>query len=325
MEALQLMMRKLGEMEDEVLSKRRQDEDRFKSRKEQKKRNAKQKKASGEHLQLIRRLTQASEASHAVALGVPAMLGSGPDAPAERPSKRARQGDAGATASVDDPESFRIRHRSPGGVRALGQGVSEHDGKRLRLMDKIREFADFGKQGTSIKLSGLENRDRAAAHEYCEELEILHDSKGQDPHRYIVVRHPPVEGEDNYAGLNTEELAERFGDAVKMTVREANDKVAEGMKDEVDLGRAGWKKRWGPLLVCAALSPMHESRTLRLRVAPSSRRTRSHLPRRYSSRYYDMKLHGDDPSGLVYAYLEGLVWVMKYYYQGCASWDWFYP
>lgn len=45
----------------------------------------------------------------------------------------------------------------------------------------------------------------------------------------------------------------------------------------------------------------------------------------WKDRYYSSKVPGEDPANMVKAYLEGLVWVMKYYYQGCASWTWFYP
>ena len=28
---------------------------------------------------------------------------------------------------------------------------------------------------------------------------------------------------------------------------------------------------------------------------------------------------------LVHEYAQGLAWVMAYYYDGCASWNWYYP
>ena len=49
----------------------------------------------------------------------------------------------------------------------------------------------------------------------------------------------------------------------------------------------------------------------------------------FQERYYRMKFHTDHDSSLVSqivsSYVEGLAWVMAYYYRGCPSWSWFFP
>jgi 5'-3' exoribonuclease 2 len=50
----------------------------------------------------------------------------------------------------------------------------------------------------------------------------------------------------------------------------------------------------------------------------------------YADRYYEQKF-GVDPQDhefrhkVARAYAEGLAWVLLYYFQGCPSWDWYYP
>jgi 5'-3' exoribonuclease 2 len=50
----------------------------------------------------------------------------------------------------------------------------------------------------------------------------------------------------------------------------------------------------------------------------------------YADRYYQQKFHVD-PQDIAFrhkvarAYVEGLAWVLLYYFQGCPSWDWYYP
>jgi 5'-3' exoribonuclease 2 len=50
----------------------------------------------------------------------------------------------------------------------------------------------------------------------------------------------------------------------------------------------------------------------------------------YADRYYEQKFHAD-PRDISFrhkvgrAYVEGLAWVLLYYFQGCPSWDWYYP
>ncbi|CAD6184562.1 unnamed protein product [Caenorhabditis auriculariae] len=50
----------------------------------------------------------------------------------------------------------------------------------------------------------------------------------------------------------------------------------------------------------------------------------------WKDRYYKAKfdVSGDDVEfrhTVAWAYVEGLCWVLRYYYQGCASWDWYFP
>ncbi|TIA70881.1 hypothetical protein E3P92_02895 [Wallemia ichthyophaga] len=50
----------------------------------------------------------------------------------------------------------------------------------------------------------------------------------------------------------------------------------------------------------------------------------------YRERYYRQKFNIDlsdfeQRRTIVHKYLEGLCWVLKYYYQGCPSWKWYYP
>ncbi|CAM1509245.1 Fc.00g029840.m01.CDS01 [Cosmosporella sp. VM-42] len=50
----------------------------------------------------------------------------------------------------------------------------------------------------------------------------------------------------------------------------------------------------------------------------------------YADRYYAKKFHRD-PKDIAFrhkvaeAYVEGLAWVLLYYFQGCPSWEWYYP
>lgn len=50
----------------------------------------------------------------------------------------------------------------------------------------------------------------------------------------------------------------------------------------------------------------------------------------WKDRYYEKKFHWkandvEPKHKLLQSYLEGLYWVMKYYYVGCVSWGWYYP
>jgi 5'-3' exoribonuclease 2 len=93
-------------------------------------------------------------------------------------------------------------------------------------------------------------------------------------------------------GLLEEEVSSSVTEMLKASVLKAllSKRTREQVEDNIQFGTAGWKER-----------------------------------------YYRAKLGDDLGSNASYrrsmfkAYTEGLCWVFKYYYQGVASWTWFYP
>jgi len=85
--------------------------------------------------------------------------------------------------------------------------------------------------------------------------------------------------------------ADLFMRRLEASLKDKGDMIDKAEEDKVKLGELGWK-----------------------------------------SRYYTSKMHCATPdeeaaviAGMVKSYVEGLCWVMRYYYEGCASWNWFYP
>ena len=101
-------------------------------------------------------------------------------------------------------------------------------------------------------------------------------------------------------------------------------------EEESDDLETGYVSRMGELLQ-QSLSPEerrsgHETTTKIMGTAYGNVWDDQDLKGRY---YYDKfgfsPLDADKHTALRKAYLEGLVWNLKYYYEGCISWEWFYP
>lgn len=96
-----------------------------------------------------------------------------------------------------------------------------------------------------------------------------------------------IAADKKYGGMTPEEAVKA---RIKESVENQLEKYREEVQDVVRLGEPGWK-----------------------------------------TRYYSDKMkaddieHGGGREKVFQSYIEGLCWVMKYYYSGCASWQWFYP
>lgn len=80
----------------------------------------------------------------------------------------------------------------------------------------------------------------------------------------------------------------------------------EEAPDEVRLYEAGWKERYYQV----PLSPV-----------PSPSTTGWVVQAKFEVSEDDIAFRRK----VGQSYVEGLLWVLRYYYQGCGSWKWFYP
>lgn len=103
-----------------------------------------------------------------------------------------------------------------------------------------------------------------------------------------------VDDEDEDDGqadpLPDPEATKRFKEKVKVAQQKKLDQYSKTIEDKVRLHESGWRDR-----------------------------------------YYTDKCKADDVKNhggrehLFRSYIQGLIWVMKYYYVGCPSWKWYYP
>ena len=81
-----------------------------------------------------------------------------------------------------------------------------------------------------------------------------------------------------------------FKKQLESVLKEKGDRIDEMDADPVRLGEAGWKGRY------------------------------------YESKMGATNATGDKiVRGMVEEYVRGLIWVCRYYYEGCVSWNWYYP
>jgi 5'-3' exoribonuclease 2 len=85
--------------------------------------------------------------------------------------------------------------------------------------------------------------------------------------------------------------ADAFLKRLDASLKEKEDLIDTCEADPVKLGEQGWKERYY---------------TAKMKVEPGPQQAAV-------------------IRSMVEAYVQGLVWVMRYYYEGCASWTWYYP
>ena len=191
---------------------------------------------------------------------------------------------------------------SPGKSPAKKKAVKKTGDKKTKMKKKEKKkeekkekpnLATKGTAGAAAALAGLFDNEASSSDEEDEDEddeEEEDDAKGGEDAKKAAAPGSPRSDKKPAGKKDGEKITDKFYDEARRRVQERKD-LGKSHADTIRLGEgAHWKRRY------------------------------------YSEKF--MVTQEDLPDFLIRirkAYIEGLCWVLKYYYQGCVSWTWFYP
>ena len=249
-----LFCTELGGLEDELLRRHRQEEDKFKSKQRRREEEVKKKETGTRHKNMLQRVAEFATVPRAA----PHLMNMRPD---------------GKPPNAADADAAELASRTAAYEQVLGR-----DAAVCHIFDTVKTFAELPDDADSERLpTGLNGYQRAMAHQYCEELGVKTESRGSDPNREMWL----IKKGDNA----NESAATKFKRELDSLVKTAQTHEVE--EDAVMLGVPGWKQRY------------------------------------YARKFSDKD--ATECASIAHSYIEGLCWVMRYYFEGCNSWTWYFP
>ena len=193
------------------------------------------------------------------------------------------------------------------------------------LRSKLRAFAHGGGDGELGMGIGMNSYQRRVCHKIADEYQLGHESRGDGQARQIYVwrlavnaqpssttsdhsggssmvlsakagqQEQQVQQQERAAGM----VKEAFDSALRAAIELAEEEEAKALDDGLVLGQGD---DW--------CSDYYRVKFGRPRPDPSESEGSTRCA---------------PPEGLIHEYLQGLQWVLRYYYNGVPSWSWFFP
>eukprot|EP00302_Diacronema_sp_CCMP2436_P049793 CAMPEP_0180100986 /NCGR_PEP_ID=MMETSP0985-20121206/29242_1 /TAXON_ID=483367 /ORGANISM="non described non described, Strain CCMP 2436" /LENGTH=663 /DNA_ID=CAMNT_0022036861 /DNA_START=12 /DNA_END=2003 /DNA_ORIENTATION=- len=216
-----------------------------------------------------------------------------------------------------------------GGSSPFGSLYPPRTPDALKIWKQLEAFADSRAYHETFKIEPNGGQLRACAHLYCHLLGLKSES-GFSQIELLVTNPLPADADAAAADAT-------HAEAVQVKAIAESGEAAAAVN--ATPGRALSRDEQQALAAEQAESAARASRfkvELKLNLDKRDSELQA-MPDdvRYGSpgwrdRYYAHKLHigADEPARLrdiVQSYVEGLIWVLRYYYKGVQSWGWFYP